>query len=171
MPDDVPVDPVGDPAVTGCFAAERTGKERPRFAGKTRCREGGVGGRFAKIFGRFCHRLLPPPSFRASVVSATLTRSRYLINSRMGNSRHSFPDPSFRLLLGDKKSGIKDGFAPVQWGLPTKVGIDNQLAHALMCLHTKLWRVFWSEHHIIPCWLPLQLLRTILCAPGVQHKI
>jgi hypothetical protein len=34
----------------------------------------------------------------------------------LGNSRHSFPDPSFRLLLGDKK---KD--------LPTKVGMDKQV--------------------------------------------
>jgi hypothetical protein len=128
VPDDVPVDPAGDPAVIGCFAAERTGKERPSVAGKTQASEGGVGGRFAKIFGRFCHRLLPPPSFRASVVSATLTRSRYLSIRGLGNSRHSFPDPSFRLLLGDKKSGIKDGFAPVQWGKSSKVGRDKQMA-------------------------------------------
>ena len=128
-----------------CRSMRQTIRQMDREGKSLRCREivrvpeVGVSGK--------CRTLLPPPSFRDSVVKRHSTRSRDLIISDWAIAGI----PSLTLpsgyCWGIKNWGEKDGSAPVRWGVATEVETNKQLARGLGCVFTHKA----AKLCIIPC--------------------
>ena len=128
-----------------CRSMRQTIRQMDREGKSLRCREivrvpeVGVSG--------ICRTLLPPPSFRDSVVKRHSTRSRDLIISDWAIAGI----PSLTLpsgyCWGIKNWGEKDGSAPVRWGVATEVETNKQLARGLGCVFTHKA----AKLCIIPC--------------------